>query len=257
MLGSVPDFSCPILISGANRSCRTECAEDLCCLIEGKRVSLNSPDILFIGESPSPSAEQVRESMGLMQKFPIALPRRVGIVENLYTLSESAQDVLLKDLEEPAKKSSWILFSPALFRVPPAIKSRCHCYFISPSFGAKKPEEGRGANEVLSSLLSSSTMASAVRLAGETAGKAKEADDKRLFCFSFLSSLLSVFSKALMEKAEIRSEGSSSPLSFLPPSSLLFLTEEIKTSFDKVEGNVSLQLIFESLFCQIVLQCHF
>ena len=260
-LGSLPDFSCPLLVSGAGRTSRRRCAEDLCRLIEGKEVSLNSPDILFIPEVPPAKVLEVREGVALMQKSPVSLPRRVGIVENVSSLSEAAQDALLKDLEEPAKKSSWILFSPSLLGVAPAIKSRCHCYFISPSSSDAKKEGGvqEGAAEaLLSSLLSLSSMAGAIKLATEVAARAKEAEDKKLFCFSFLSSLLFIFSRALMKKDGAQAAGGGSPpLLPLPRPSLLCLMEEVKASFDKIEANVSPQLVFESLFCQILLQWRF
>ncbi|MBR4399661.1 MAG: hypothetical protein IKT06_01860 [Aeriscardovia sp.] len=257
MLGRIPEFSCPLLISGGSPASRLECAKSLCSLLEEKDAPLNSPDILFIAQTPPPSISQVREAVDLMQKFPASLPRRVGIVENISSLSEAAQDALLKDLEEGAKRSSWILFSPSLLGVAPAVKSRSHCYFISPSFGAEKQEEAP-ARELLSSLLALPSMSGALRLASAVAGKAKEAEDKKLFCSSILSSLLSVFSQAIMEKDGLpQASPLASALCSLPRQSLLFLIEEVKASFDKVASNLSPQLIFESLFCQILLRWRF
>lgn len=257
MLGTLPDFSCPVLVSGGSRPSRMECAKELCCLIEGKGVPLNSRDILLLPSSPAPAISQVREAIDLMQKFPISLPRRIGIVENISSLSEAAQDALLKNLEEPSKRSSWLLFSPSLLGVAPAIKSRCHSYFLSSRQGEDEEEEGE-AFQTLSSLLSLKSMSGALTLASDVAGKAKEAENKKEFCFSFLSSLLLIFSRALMEKDGVSSAGEGAQ-SLLPLSrpSLLFLTEEVKTSFAKVEANVSPQLIFESLFCQILFQWRF
>ena len=116
MLGVVADFSCPVLVCGGNSKSRMECAEALCCLLEGKESPLNSRDVLFIPRSPSPSISQVRETVDLMQKSPVSLPRRIGVIEDLSSLSEASQDALLKDLEEPAKKSSPLLFHLPLFR---------------------------------------------------------------------------------------------------------------------------------------------
>ncbi|MBO6021074.1 MAG: hypothetical protein J6P10_02915 [Aeriscardovia sp.] len=257
MLGVVADFSCPVLVCGGNSKSRMECAEALCCLLEGKESPLNSRDVLFIPRSPSPSISQVRETVDLMQKSPVSLPRRIGVIEDLSSLSEASQDALLKDLEEPAKKSSWILFSPSLLGVAPAIKSRCHSYFISPSFGEEEGIAGEEAKNLLSALLSSSKMSEAAGLAGEEAGKAKEAEDKKAYCFSLLSSLLLLFSRALREKDVPSSSGSPSLLSSLSRPSLLFLAEQVKASFSKVEANVSPQLVFESLFCQILLRWRF
>lgn len=257
MLGTLPDFSCPVLVSGGSRSSRMECAKELCCLIEGKQVPLNSRDILLLPSSPAPAISQVREAVDLMQKFPISLPRRIGIVENISSLSEAAQDALLKNLEEPSKRSSWLLFSPSLLGVAPAIKSRCHSYFLS-SRQEEDEEGGKEAFQTISSLLSLKSMSEALTLASDVAGKAKEAENKKEFCFSFLSSLLFIFSRALMEKDGLPPSGEGAHY-LLPLSrpSLLFLTEEVKTSFAKVEANVSPQLIFESLFCQILFQWRF
>ncbi|MBQ1427994.1 MAG: hypothetical protein IIZ04_03970 [Aeriscardovia sp.] len=258
MLGTLPDFSCPVLVSGGSRSSRMECAGELCCLIEGKQVPLNSRDILLLPSSPAPAISQVREAVDLMQKFPISLPRRIGIVENISSLSEAGQDALLKDLEEPSKRSSWLLFSPSLLGVAPAIKSRCHSYFLSSSSSREGGEEEKEAAQTLSSLLSLKSMSGALTLASDVAGKAKESEDKKEFCFSFLSSLLFIFSRALKEKDGLPASGEgSSPLLRLSRPVLLLLTEEVKTSFAKVEANVSPQLIFESLFCQILLQWRF
>lgn len=257
MLGTLPDFSCPVLVSGGSRPSRMECAKELCCLIEGKSVPLNSRDILLLPASPAPAISQVREAVDLMQKFPISLPRRIGIVENISSLSEAAQDALLKNLEEPSKRSSWLLFSPSLLGVAPAIKSRCHSYFLSSRQGEDE-EGGKEAFQTLSSLLSLENMSGALTLASDVAGKAKEAENKKEFCFSFLSSLLSIFSGALMEKDGVSSGGEGIPsLLRLSRPSLLFLTEEVKASFAKVEANVSPQLVFESLFCQILFQWRF
>ena len=258
MLGTLPDFSCPVLVSGGSRSSRMECAKELCCLIEGKQVPLSSRDILLLPSSPAPAISQVREAVDLMQKFPISLRRRIGIVENISSLSEAAQDALLKNLEEPSKRSSWLLFSPSLLGVAPAIKSRCHSYFLSSRQGEEEEEGGKEAFQTLSSLLSLKSMSGALTLASDVAGKAKEAENKKEFCFSFLSSLLFIFSRALKEKDGLppSGEGAHSLLPLSRPS-LLFLTEEVKTSFAKVEANVSPQLIFESLFCQILFQWRF
>lgn len=258
MLGTLPDFSCPVLVSGGSRPSRMECAKELCCLIEGKSVPLDSRDILLLPSSPAPAISQVREAVDLMQKFPISLPRRIGIVENISSLSEAAQDALLKNLEEPSKRSSWLLFSPSLLGVAPAIKSRCHSYFLSSRQGEDEEEGGKEAFQTLSSLLSLKGMSGALTLASDVAGKAKEAENKKEFCFSFLSSLLFIFSKALMEKDGVPSAGEGIPsLLQLSRPSLLFLTEEVKASFAKVEANVSPQLVFESLFCQILFQWRF
>ena len=257
-LGSLPDFSCPVLVAGGGKEERRECAEALLSLLEGRPAFLDSPDVLFIGESPAPGAAEVREDVELMRKAPAFLPRRAGIVENVSSLSEAAQDALLKDLEEPAKMSSWILFSPSFLAVPPAIKSRAHCYFISPAFGGAA-EDGAFSEGLLSSLFSLSSMSGAVKLAMEEAALAKEAEDKKAFCFSRLASLLSACSKALEEKDGGRAFGGgpSRLASSLSRPDLMAFAEEVKGSFDKISSNVSPQLVFESLFCAFNLRWRF
>ncbi|MBR6439795.1 MAG: hypothetical protein IKS61_00520 [Aeriscardovia sp.] len=258
MLGSLPDFSCPVLVAGGGKESRRECAKGLLSLLEGRQAPLDSPDFLFVEESPAPSVAQVREAVELMRKAPAFLPRRAAVVEDVSSLSEAAQDALLKDLEEPAKRSSWILFAPSFLGVPPAIKSRAHCYFISPGFGGEG-ESAALAEDLLSRLFQAKSMSGAVKIAMEEGALAKDAEDKKAFCFSLLSSLLLVCSSALREKdgAEAAGGAASRLSSALSREGLMALAEEVKGSFDKISSNVSPQLVFESLFCAFLLRWRF
>ncbi|MBO6003835.1 MAG: hypothetical protein J6P35_02590 [Aeriscardovia sp.] len=258
LLGSLPDFSCPVLVAGGDKESRRECAEALLSLLEGRPAPLDSPDVLFIEESPAPGVAQVREAVALMRKAPAFLPRRAAVVENVSSLSEAAQDALLKDLEEPAKRSSWILFSPSFLGVPPAVKSRAHCYFIRPK-SASEEAEGAASEELLTRLFQIHSMSGAVKLAMEEAALTKDADDKKAFCFSLLSSLLSALSEAVREKdGKKASGGAASRLALsLSRGSLMDFAEEVKGSFDKISSNVSPQLVFESLFSSFVLRWRF
>ncbi|MBO6098440.1 MAG: hypothetical protein J6O87_03210 [Aeriscardovia sp.] len=258
MLGSLPDFSCPVLVAGGGKEARKECAKALLALLEGAPAPLTSPDVLLMEENPAPGVAEVREAVRLMRKAPAFLPLRAGVVENVSSLSEAAQDALLKDLEEPAKRSSWILFAPSFLGVPPAIKSRCHCYFVSPAFGGES-EEAAAGEEILSRLFSLSSMSAAVKLAMEKGSQAKEAEDKKAFCFSLFSSLLLFCSRALEEKdGGLPAGGGASRLaSSFSRSALMGFAEDVKESFDKISSNVSPQLVFESLFSSFLVRWRF
>ncbi|MBQ5762607.1 MAG: hypothetical protein IIW04_01055, partial [Aeriscardovia sp.] len=67
MLGSLPDFSCPVLVAGGGKEARKECAKALLALLEGVPAPLTSPDVLLIEENPAPGVAEVREAVRLMR----------------------------------------------------------------------------------------------------------------------------------------------------------------------------------------------
>ncbi|MEA2627031.1 MAG: polymerase subunit delta, partial [Candidatus Binatota bacterium] len=71
------------------------------------------------------SIDQVREMQAALGRRPIAGTRRVAIVDDAETLSEEAQNALLKTLEEPPPESFLILVSATGSALRPTVRSRC------------------------------------------------------------------------------------------------------------------------------------
>lgn len=70
------------------------------------------------------SAEVVREALVFLSHFPVASGYRVLIVEDAHRLSETAQNVLLKTLEEPQSTAVIILLTHEVGAILPTVLSR-------------------------------------------------------------------------------------------------------------------------------------
>ncbi len=86
------------------------------------------PDIYFLKKEEDKkniSVEQVREMQKLLQMASFLNSYKIALIENAEDLSESAQNALLKILEEPKPKTILILISSDHNLLLPTIVSRC------------------------------------------------------------------------------------------------------------------------------------
>lgn len=70
------------------------------------------------------SAESVREALTFLASFPVSGGFRVLIIEDAHRLSETAQNVLLKTLEEPQSSAVIILVTHEIGAILPTVLSR-------------------------------------------------------------------------------------------------------------------------------------
>lgn len=80
------------------------------------------------------SAESVREALSFLSQFPVSGRYRVLIIEDAHRLSETAQNVLLKTLEEPQSTAVIILVTHEVGAILPTVLSRIkriHFDFVS------------------------------------------------------------------------------------------------------------------------------
>jgi DNA polymerase-3 subunit delta' len=75
--------------------------------------------------APEIRVDQVRDLVREIAGAPFEARRRVFVVDDAHTMNESAQNALLKSLEEPAPRSHVILVSSATSGLRPTIRSRC------------------------------------------------------------------------------------------------------------------------------------
>lgn len=77
-----------------------------------------------VTKTKSISAESVREALSFLGQFPVAGGFRVLIIEDAHRLSETAQNVLLKTLEEPQSTAVIILVTHEVGAILPTVLSR-------------------------------------------------------------------------------------------------------------------------------------
>ena len=85
------------------------------------------PDVIVIepGDSGSIKTEQVRDCIDRAAYRPFEGRRRVVIIDQADALVPSAQNALLKTLEEPPSASTFILVSARPDSLLPTVRSRC------------------------------------------------------------------------------------------------------------------------------------
>ena len=69
--------------------------------------------------------DQVRELIATSEQMPASGPWRVVIIEDVDRMLERTTNVLLKEIEEPAARTIWLLCAPSAQDVLPTIRSRC------------------------------------------------------------------------------------------------------------------------------------
>jgi DNA polymerase III subunit delta' len=99
-----------------------------------------------VTKQKSISAEEMRDALIFLSRFPTSGKFRVVIVEDAHKLSQTAQNVLLKTLEEPNTTSVIILVTHEIGAILPTILSRVE----KVKFDYVSVEEMEGARDVLS-----------------------------------------------------------------------------------------------------------
>lgn len=108
--------------------CERSAGECGCGVCSGCRTALSSahPDVTVVRtEQLSIGVEEVRELVRRAAMSPTLGRRQVIVVEDADRVTERGADALLKSIEEPARKTVWILCAPTADDVVVTIRSRC------------------------------------------------------------------------------------------------------------------------------------
>ncbi|KAB8288360.1 DNA polymerase III subunit delta' [Bifidobacterium ramosum] len=81
-------------------------------------VSVLATDKVTIG------IDEVRDLIGVSEQMPSTAPWRIIIIEDVDRMLERTTNVLLKEIEEPAEHTIWLLCAPSAQDVLPTIRSR-------------------------------------------------------------------------------------------------------------------------------------
>ena len=81
---------------------------------------------------PEIRVDQVRDLIGEIAGTPFEARRRVFVIDDAHTMNESAQNALLKSLEEPPPRSHVILVSATPLGLRQTIRSRCQMLRFGP-----------------------------------------------------------------------------------------------------------------------------
>lgn len=76
-------------------------------------------------EGLSYKTEEARALVGRADMAPARAPWHVIVLEDADRLTESANNVLLKSIEEPASRTVWLLCAPSVEDLLPTVRSRC------------------------------------------------------------------------------------------------------------------------------------
>lgn len=106
-------LECPNGGDGTCKSCRSVLAR-------------THPDVTVLSTSGvTITIDQVRELVENSEQMPALGPWRIIIIEDVDRMTERTTNVLLKEVEEPADRTIWILCAPGAQDVLPTIRSRC------------------------------------------------------------------------------------------------------------------------------------
>jgi DNA polymerase III subunit delta' len=81
---------------------------------------------------PEIRVDQVRDLIGEIAGAPFEARQRVFVIDDAHTMNDSAQNALLKSLEEPPPRSHVMLVSSAPFGLRQTIRSRCQLVRFGP-----------------------------------------------------------------------------------------------------------------------------
>lgn len=84
-----------------------------------------SPDVNILStDKVTVSIDEVRELVSISEQMPSVAPWRIIIIEDVGRMLERTTNVLLKEIEEPAAHTIWILCAASAADVLPTIRSR-------------------------------------------------------------------------------------------------------------------------------------
>ena len=169
------------------------------------------PDVLVIepGDNGSIKVDQIREAIDRAAYRPFEGKRRVVIVDRADALMPSAQNALLKTLEEPPAASMFILLTAMPDRLLATVRSRCVRLTFSTSADEAIEEDARDvAQRALLHAVSLRDPARRIDLAKELHPKA---GDTGAVARDQLASYLRAMA-SLLRDAEVMATGSDVPL---------------------------------------------
>ena len=105
-----------------------QCASGGCGHCEDCRTTLSAahPDVTLLRtEQLSIGVDEVRALVGRAGMAPVKNRHQIVVVEDADRITERGADALLKGLEEPARKTVWLLCAPSADDVIITIRSRC------------------------------------------------------------------------------------------------------------------------------------
>lgn len=100
-------------------------------------LSGTSPDVTVLStQAVTITIDSVRRIVADSEQMPSVSPWRIIIIEDVDRMAERTTNVLLKEVEEPAPHTIWILCAPGAQDVLPTIRSRCRLVTLAvPSDG--------------------------------------------------------------------------------------------------------------------------
>lgn len=89
-----------------------------------------APDVKEIAAAVNTGVDKVREICDTVSYLPVALKRKVYIIDEVQALSKAAFQAFLKMLEEPPKHAIFILATTDVGAIPPTVRSRAATYYF-------------------------------------------------------------------------------------------------------------------------------
>ena len=89
-----------------------------------------APDVQEIAAAVSTGVDKVREICDTVAYLPVALKKKVYIIDEVQALSKAAFQAFLKMLEEPPKHAIFILATTDVGAIPPTVRSRAATYYF-------------------------------------------------------------------------------------------------------------------------------
>jgi DNA polymerase-3 subunit delta' len=130
---------------------------------------------------PEIRVDQVRDLIGEIAGAPFEARRRVFVVDDAHTMNESAQNALLKSIEEPPPRSHIVLVSGSPLGLRQTIRSRCQTLRFGPLprptvTAALRDAEGLDEDEAaLRAAVAGGSIGAALRLSSDAYRDLREA----------------------------------------------------------------------------------
>jgi DNA polymerase-3 subunit delta' len=130
---------------------------------------------------PEIRVDQVRDLIGEIAGAPFEARRRVFVIDDAHTMNESAQNALLKSLEEPPPRSHVLLVSASPLALRQTIRSRCQTLRFGPLprttvAAALRQAEGLAEDEAgLRAAVAGGSLGTALRLSSDAYRELREA----------------------------------------------------------------------------------